>query len=74
MDGLIQKKLFALQDLAYRDFQCKLMPTVPPEQVIGVRMPALRKLAKEVRGKPETAEFWPCCPTTTTKKTISTVC
>ena len=62
MDGLIQKKLFALQDLDYRDFQCKLMPTVPPEQVIGVRMPALRKLAKEVRGKPETAEFLTVLP------------
>ena len=62
MDGLIQKKLFALQDLDYRDFQCKLMPTVPPEQVIGVRMPALRKLAKELRGKPETTEFLAVLP------------
>ena len=43
----IQEKLFALQDLNYRQFQAKLMPTVDPEQIIGVRMPALRKLAKE---------------------------
>ena len=44
----IQEKLFALQDLNYRQFQAKLMPTVDPEQIIGVRMPALRKLAKEL--------------------------
>lgn len=43
-----RKRLFALQDLAYRDFQAKLIPTVDPESVIGVRTPALRKLAKEL--------------------------
>lgn len=43
-----RKRLFALQDLAYRDFQAKLIPTVDPETVIGVRTPALRKLAKEI--------------------------
>ncbi len=44
----IQKRLFALQDGEYRAFQCKLMPTVPPERVIGVRTPQLRELAKEL--------------------------
>lgn len=44
----IQKRLFALQDLSYRDFQSKLIPTVDPETVIGVRTPALRKLAREL--------------------------
>ena len=41
MDGLtpIQAQLFALQDLDYRTFHCKLMPTVDPERVIGVRTP-----------------------------------
>ena len=38
----IQKLLFDRQDLTYRDFQSRLMPTVDPETVIGVRMPALR--------------------------------
>ena len=33
------------------------MPTVDPETVIGVRMPALRALAKELRGTPIAASF-----------------
>lgn len=53
----IQFRLFALQDLKYKEFQCKLMPTVAPERVIGVRTPELRKLAKELFKEPETAEF-----------------
>ena len=48
----IQKLLFDRQDPAYRAFQSKLMPTVDPETVIGVRMPALRKLARELAGTP----------------------
>lgn len=44
----IEERLFALQDEKYRDFQIKLMPTVEPETVIGVRTPELRKLAKEL--------------------------
>lgn len=43
-----QQRLFALQDLSYRDFQAKLIPTVDPETVIGIRTPALRKLAREL--------------------------
>ena len=43
----IRKKLFELQDIKYRDFQSKLIPTVDPESVIGVRTPELRKLAKQ---------------------------
>ena len=44
----IRQRLFALQDMKYRDFQCKLMPGTAQERVIGVRTPALRKLAKEL--------------------------
>lgn len=57
-----EERLFALQDLGYRDFQCKLMPTVPPEQVIGVRTPALRSLAKELAKEPEAAQFLSILP------------
>lgn len=53
----IQQRLFELQDLKYRDFHCRLMPTVDPETVIGVRTPALRALAKELAGSEEAAEF-----------------
>lgn len=58
----IQEKLFALQDLNYRQFQSKLMPTVDPEQIIGVRMPALRKLAKELKGTVEAETFLAALP------------
>ena len=44
----IQKKLFQFQDLKYRDFQSKLMPTVDPASVIGVRTPVLRDYAKRL--------------------------
>ncbi len=49
----IQRLLFALQDNRYRLFQSKLMPDVPPERVIGVRMPALRQLAKRIAQTPD---------------------
>ena len=41
----IQRELFALRDEKYREFQLGLMPTVPREQVIGVRTPLLRAYA-----------------------------
>ena len=58
----LQEKLFFLQDPQYRDFQCRLMPTVPPETVIGVRTPALRKLAKELSGGGESGVFLKALP------------
>lgn len=42
----IQAELFKLQDKDYRAFQLKLLPTVQPDSVIGVRTPELRRLAK----------------------------
>ena len=44
----IREQLFALQDLNYKEFQSKLIPSVHPDSVIGVRTPELRKLAKEL--------------------------
>lgn len=44
----ISAKLFELQDLGYKDFHSKLMPTINPDVIIGVRTPLLRKLAKEL--------------------------
>ena len=32
-----QELLFQLQDKSYRDFQSKLIPTIPVETIIGVR-------------------------------------
>lgn len=53
----ITHRLFELQDEDYRRFQCRLMPTVSPETVIGVRTPALRALAKHLYGTAEAAAF-----------------
>lgn len=53
----IQARLFALQDEDYRAFHSKLMPTVPAETVIGVRVPQLRRLARELAGTPEAEAF-----------------
>ena len=46
----LEAALFARQDCAYRAFQCRLMPTVSPRRVIGVRTPRLRALAKQLSG------------------------
>lgn len=43
----VRDRLFGLQDLNYKDFHSKLMPTVDSELVIGVRTPELRLFAKE---------------------------
>lgn len=46
MVDIILDSLYQLQDRDYRDFQCRLMPTVDPATVIGVRTPQLRQLSK----------------------------
>lgn len=53
----IQQELFALQDTGYRDFHARLIPTVPKDRIIGVRTPALRKLAKSFAKTPEAESF-----------------
>ncbi|MBE5879332.1 MAG: DNA alkylation repair protein [Lachnospiraceae bacterium] len=42
----VEKELFAMQDLSYKEFHAALMPTISPDVIIGVRTPALRKYAK----------------------------
>lgn len=58
----MQGRLFELQDLEYRDFHAKLMPTVDKEKVIGVRTPALRKFAREFGKSEEAGEFMKVLP------------
>ena len=53
----IREELYRMQDKKYRDFQKKLIPTVDPESVIGVRTPALRKYAKQLIKMSEISEF-----------------
>ncbi len=58
----VRRRLFELRDLKYKEFACKLMPTVNPETVIGVRTPDLRKLAREFSKTPEASEFLKILP------------
>lgn len=58
----IQEMLFEVQDLEYREFHSKLMPTIDPETIIGVRTPVLRKLAKKVAKMPEAESFLKTLP------------
>lgn len=53
----LQKQLFDLQDTTYRDFHSKLMPETDKEAIIGIRVPVLRKFAKEFAQKPEAKAF-----------------
>lgn len=53
----ISNELYSLQDKRYRDFQAKLMPTVDPETIIGVRTPALRKYAKQLSKREDITVF-----------------
>lgn len=45
---IIRDRLFELQDKEYAQFQVKLTPGIQLENVIGVRVPEARKLAKEI--------------------------
>ena len=44
----LHKKMYSLQDLKYRDMQIKIIPTVNPDSIIGVRTPELKKMAKDI--------------------------
>lgn len=41
-------RLIEVRDEAYREFQTKLVPNIPPETILGVRTPEMRVIAKEV--------------------------
>ena len=53
----VQERLFALKDEDFARFQSALIPNIPKETVVGVRMPMIRKLAKEIAGEAETQAF-----------------
>lgn len=58
----VKKRLFELQDVSYKDFNCKLIPNVDRDAVIGVRTPQLRKFAKEFSKNPYSADFLKILP------------
>ena len=64
MSSSISQAVRELAEPKLAKFTAKLLPTVDPERILGVRMPALRKLAKKLlREHPqETAEFMAAVP------------
>ena len=53
----ITKELFRLRDEKYAGMQEKIIPTVDPSRIIGVRTPELKKLAKSLQKDGDTADF-----------------
>lgn len=52
-----RQRLFELRDEEYAQFQAKLTPGIPPESFIGVRVPVVRKLAKEIIREDSYSDF-----------------
>lgn len=44
----LRAELEALAEPGYRDFQSRLIPGLPPGRLLGVRLPALRKIARRL--------------------------
>lgn len=60
--SFISERLYALMDEKYKKFQCSLIPTVDPGRVLGVRVPELRKIAREFWSAGQTSEFMRTLP------------
>lgn len=58
----VKARLEALSDPQNADFLSPLVPDIPREKILGVRFPALRKLAKELRDTPEAEMFFQTLP------------
>lgn len=48
MINKIKNDLLLMQDKTYKDFHSKLMPTINPDSIIGIRVPVLRDYAKKL--------------------------
>lgn len=57
MSNIVLKQLFLMQDVKYKEFHSSLMPTISPDLVIGVRVPLLRKFAKDFSKTEESKNF-----------------
>ena len=53
----LYNRLIEVKDDEYREFQAKLVPNIPPETILGVRTPDMRKIAKEVFESPDRDAF-----------------
>ena len=62
VEARIRARLFEMQDVQYREFTAKLIPTVLPERIIGVRTPDLRSYAAELSKTEDAAAFMAALP------------
>ena len=53
----IRDELSHLKDSGYRALQCRILPSVPPDSIIGVRTPQLRTLAKQMAKRKDVQDF-----------------
>ncbi|MBO4284476.1 MAG: DNA alkylation repair protein [Clostridia bacterium] len=67
--GTVFDLLASLSESGYADFQAKLIPTVPRANILGVRLPALHALAKEIKGD-EAAAFLAALPHKTLEENL----
>lgn len=53
----VYERLAACGNETTRDFQAKLVPTIPKETILGVKTPDMRRIAKEIQGTKEAEDF-----------------
>ena len=58
----LREELFSIRDEKYKAFQEKLMPSVDPDSVIGIRTPALRRFAAEFAKRNNVNDFFKSLP------------
>ena len=58
----LYNRLMEVKDDSYREFQAKLVPSIPPETILGVRTPEMRRIAKEVFESPGREAFLSSLP------------
>ena len=60
----IQEELFKLQDISYKEFHSKLIPTIDKNTIIGIRIPLLRSYAMKIKYTKEADKFFNTLPHT----------
>ncbi len=58
----IQQKLLEFQDKKYKQFNSKLIPNISPDAQIGIRIPHIRQIAKELQNTDEAKSFLNALP------------
>lgn len=61
-DMNIEETLLSFRDDGYKNFHKKLMPSISEDLIIGIRVPVLRKFAKEIYGTKEAEDFVDALP------------